>query len=135
MTNKLFRFFSTIGLILMLAMVFYTPAAASTSQASAPRSTISHPFAITQTLVSLTSPIKRGAYATIIVHSIAGAHCSITVYYKSGPSTAKGLGPKTAGSDGRCAWTWKVGTATTPGTWRIAVATNTATKTYWFVVK
>ncbi len=135
MTNKLFRFFSTIGLILMLAMVFYTPAAASTSQASAPRGAMRQPFALTQTLVSLTSPVHPGAYATIAVRSKAGVRCAITVYYKSGPSTAKGLGPKTAGSDARCAWTWKVGTATTPGTWRIVVTTGIVTKTYWFVVK
>ena len=135
MTNKLFRLFSTIGLILALAIVFYTPAAASTSQASAPRVAISQPFAITQTLVSLTSPVHPGAYATIIVRSKAGLHCSITVYYKSGPSKAKGLEPKTAGTDGHCTWTWKVGTTTTPGTWRIVVVTGTVTKTYSFVVK
>ena len=135
MTNKLFRLFSTIGLILALAMVFYTPVAASTPQASAPRIATRQPFAITQTLVRLTSRVHPGAYATMIVRSKAGLRCSITVYYKSGPSKAKGLEPKTAGTDGRCTWTWKVGTTTTPGTWRIVVATGAITRTYSFVVK
>ena len=133
--NRLIRLICTLGLILTLATVFYTPAAASTPQTSAPRGGSIQPFTLTQTLVSLTSPISRGAYATIVVRTQAGVHCSIIVYYKSGPSTAKGLEPKIADANGRCAWTWKVGTATTPGTWKIVVKTATLSKTYSFVVK
>jgi hypothetical protein len=88
-----------------------------------------------QELVSLTSPVSAGAYATITVRTTPGASCSIVVYYKSGPSTAQGLGPKTAGGDGICSWTWKVGTRTTPGTWSIVVTTGTVTQQYPFVVQ
>ena len=89
----------------------------------------------TQELVSLTSPIAHGAYATITVRTNPGAMCSITVYYKSGPSEAQGLGLMVAGGDGLCSWTWKVGTRTTPGTWRIQVTTGSATQNYAFVVQ
>lgn len=51
------------------------------------------------------------------------ATCSITVYYKSGPSVAAGLYPK-RGS--RISWTWKVGTRTTPGRWSIVVSCGSA---------
>ena len=63
----------------------------------------------------------QGSYATHTAHTSPGAYCTITVYYKSGPSTASGLGAKTADSDGNVSWTWKVGTRTTPGTYRIVV--------------
>lgn len=135
MRNKLIRLTCAFLWMLTLATVYYSPAAASTSQATTPRGETIQPLALTQTLVSLTSPIKRGAYATMIVRSRAGAYCTITVYYKSGPSSAKGLEPKNAGSDGRCTWTWKVGTATTTGTWQIVVKTGAVSKTYPFVVK
>jgi hypothetical protein len=105
------------------------PPAASPRAPTAPRSTSG------QELVSLTSPVQRGAKARIAVRTAAGASCSIKVYYKSGPSTAKGLGPITAGTDGICAWSWTVGTNTTPGTWRIVVTTGDTTREYSFVVQ
>ena len=79
-------------------------------------------------LVSLTSPIKRGATATLSIKTTPGAYCTITVIYKSGPGQAAGLGPKTAGSDGRVSWSWKVGTNTTPGTWSIVVTAKAGGK-------
>ena len=88
-----------------------------------------------QALVSLTSPIAHGADARISVRTSAGARCSIAVYYKSGKSTAQGLEAKTAGNDGLCIWGWKVGTNTTPGTWRIVVTTGTTSREYPFVVQ
>jgi len=51
--------------------------------------------------------------------------CSITVYYKSGPSHAQGLYPKCP-VGGRVSWTWKVGTRTTPGGWAIVVSCGSA---------
>ena len=72
-------------------------------------------------IVSVTSPVRPGANATLVAQTTSGAVCSITVYYKSGASTAQGLYSKTADSSGRVSWTWKVGTRTTPGSWRIVV--------------
>jgi hypothetical protein len=70
-------------------------------------------------LISVTSPIRHGSYATLTVSVAPTATCSPTVYYKSGPSHAAGLYPKRGG---RISWTWKVGTRTTPGRWPIVVS-------------
>jgi hypothetical protein len=74
-------------------------------------------------LVSVTSPINHGAYATLTVSVSRVATCSIAVYYKSGPSSAAGLYPKRGR---RISWTWKVGTRTTPGRWPIIVTCGSA---------
>lgn len=72
-------------------------------------------------VTSLTSPINRGAYATISILTAPNVLCTITVYYKSGPSEAQGLEPKISDGNGNCSWTWKVGTRTTPGNWKIVI--------------
>jgi hypothetical protein len=63
-----------------------------------------------------------GGYATATVATKAGASCSIVVNYMSGPSHAQGLTTKTAASNGRVSWTWKVGTRTTRGSWPVVVS-------------
>jgi competence protein ComEC len=72
-------------------------------------------------VVSLTTPASPGSTAKLTIKSAPGADCTITVYYKSGPSEAAGLGPQTAGSDGTATWQWKVGDRTASGAWRIVV--------------
>ena len=76
-------------------------------------------------LVSVTSPINHGAYATFVAAVSPSRTCSITVNYKSGPSRAKGLYPKRP-INGRVSWRWKVGTNTTPGRWPITVSCGSA---------
>ena len=76
-------------------------------------------------LISITSPIRHGAYATLTAAVSPARTCSITVYYKSGPSSAAGLYAKRP-SGGRVSWTWKVGTRTTPGRWPIVVSCGSA---------
>ena len=78
--------------------------------------------ALSVSITSLTSPVYRGDSATAQAKSSAGSRCSIVVTYKSGPSKAKGLEAKTVNSKGRVAWTWKVGTNTTPGKWPVKVS-------------
>jgi hypothetical protein len=77
-------------------------------------------------LISVTSPVSVGSYATLraSVSSLRVA-CSISVYYKSGPSEAAGLYSKRP-ARGRVSWTWKVGTRTTPGRWPILVSCGKA---------
>ena len=72
-------------------------------------------------IVSVTSHVSPGAYATLQAKASPGAQCTIAVYYKSGRSTAQGLYAKQADNNGDVSWTWKVGTSTTPGSWRIVV--------------
>jgi len=90
-------------------------------------------------IISLTSPVFRGNYASLCIRTVPGARCTITVYYKSGPSEASGLEPKIADSEGRVCWSWKVGSRTTPGSWRIVVTATaggeTATETTYFTVQ
>jgi hypothetical protein len=69
----------------------------------------------------LTSPVDPGDNATAKVKTAPGAECFITVEYKSGPSTAGGLEPKTANSAGAVSWTWRVGPKTSAGEWPVAI--------------
>lgn len=110
----------------------YTLRPAATPQPSATKTA---PGPGTQELVSLTSPVSPGYYASITVKTNPGAGCSITVYYKSGASKAQGLDPIIADSNGLCSWTWKVGARTTPGTWSISVTTGGVTQRYPLVVE
>jgi len=72
-------------------------------------------------VVSLTSPISKGSQASITINTAPNVLCTITVYYKSGPSEAQGLEPKNSDGNGNCAWSWKVGSRTTPGNWKIVL--------------
>lgn len=76
-------------------------------------------------LASVTSPVARGNPATLVARVSSTKTCSITVYYKSGTSRAKGLTPKTPVS-GLVSWTWLVGGNTTPGRWPIQVSCGSA---------
>jgi len=58
----------------------------------------------------------------VTIKTLARARCSIDVEYASGPSTAAGLGDKTASSTGVITWSWKVGGRTTLGTWPIYIS-------------
>lgn len=90
-------------------------------------------------IVSVTSPITKGDNASLTAQTLAGAQCQITVYYKSRTSSAKGLEPKNADDSGNVSWTWKVGSATTSGNWRIVVTANKegqeVTKEVYFTVQ
>lgn len=79
-------------------------------------------------IVSVTSPISKGANAALTAKTSPNASCSITVYYKSGASEAAGLEPKTADASGMISWTWKVASRTTSGSWKIEVTCNGVTK-------
>jgi hypothetical protein len=73
-------------------------------------------------IVSVTSPAPRNSSATVVVRTVPGAACDVTVRYASGVSRAAGLEPKTAGPAGTVSWTWQVGGSTTPGEWPISVS-------------
>jgi len=90
------------------------------------------------TFTSISTPIGAGNVATATIKTAAGASCSITVTYKSGKSTAKGLDPKIADMNGMVSWSWLVGGNTTPGSWPIDVTCSangqTATQHMTFTV-
>ena len=72
-------------------------------------------------IASLPSPVGRGSQAALRATTAPGATCTITVVYKSGPSSAAGLASKTAGGSGAVGWTWTVGSRTTTGSWPVTV--------------
>lgn len=87
------------------------------------------PSVLSLEIVSVTSPIGPGYTATLRARTLPGADCTVAVYYKSGRSTASGLGSQKADSQGNVSWSWKVGTRTTPGSWRITVTSTSGGKT------
>lgn len=80
----------------------------------------------------------QGNDATLIASTVPAAICSITVYYNSGPSSAAGLAERTANVEGQVSWTWRVGTRTAPGKYRIDVSATlggeVVAESVWFEV-
>lgn len=79
------------------------------------------------TITKYPGTVRKGAYASVSVHTAARASCSVAVYYKSGRSVAAGLYTKRATSAGNVSWTWKVGTRTTPGSWPVVISCGGST--------
>jgi endonuclease YncB( thermonuclease family) len=90
-------------------------------------------------IISCTSPVNTGSYATLTANTTPNAQCTITVYYKSGASTASGLEPKTADLNGNVSWEWKIGSSTSPGEYKVVVSASlngiTIYQTIYFVVQ
>jgi micrococcal nuclease len=97
---------------------------ASATESSAPSPAATASVAPAQTAVTFVNApltVPHGQNATLQVKTAPNTSCSIEVDYKSGPSTAAGLVPKTSDGAGNVSWTWKVGANTTPGAWPITV--------------
>jgi endonuclease YncB( thermonuclease family) len=73
-------------------------------------------------IVSVRSPVAPGDTATLTAQAWPGASCDISYVTPAGNrSTAQGLTPKTAGSDGSISWEWVIGSRTRPGTGQVTV--------------
>lgn len=106
-----------------------TQSEASPSESSTPISAVAASPAPAQTVVTFVNgplTVSLGQNATLQVKTAPNTSCSIEVDYKSGPSTAAGLVPKTSDSAGNVSWTWKVGANTTQGSWPITVTCGAA---------
>lgn len=79
--------------------------------------------------------VYRGQYASFTIQGKKNVKSTIAVYYKTGKSKAAGLGNKKTNSKGYVSWTWKVGTNTTPGTWKVYVNVGGQTKTLKLIVR
>jgi micrococcal nuclease len=106
--KRLLGFIAAIAALVAASAVFAAPNAATTAR-----------------LVSVTSPVSPGSYATLVARVRPARRCTITVLYMSGSSHASGLYPKRP-SHGRVSWTWMVGTNTTAGRWPIYVDCGSA---------
>ena len=85
-------------------------------------------------VLSLTTPVRINQHATLSIRGNAGSTYSITVFYATTASTAKGLEDKVADAFGRVTWTWKVGARVKPGRYRIVVKGDGHEQTFWFEV-
>ncbi len=100
-----------------------TPAPTPTATRAATPPPPPHPSV---TFVNAPISARPGQTVTLQARTSTNTGCSILVVYKSGPSRAQGLGPKTSDAAGNVTWTWMVGTRTTPGSWRITVTCGAA---------
>ncbi|MWV44403.1 pilus assembly protein [Paenibacillus sp. HJL G12] len=74
-------------------------------------------------------PAYVGKKAKVRVKMTPGATANLSVFYKSGQSTAKYLGEKQADAEGYIEWEWSVGPNTTPGTWPFVITTGDGKRT------
>lgn len=103
-----------------------TPAAVVLPSAPAPGSPsiptpVATPVPSVTTIVSLTSPVRRGSGATLLAQAAPGGQCSITITYSFGRSTAIGLEPRATSAEGTVEWDWTVGTQVPLGSWPVRV--------------
>ncbi|KUP25299.1 TadE/TadG family type IV pilus assembly protein [Paenibacillus sp. DMB5] len=56
-----------------------------------------------------------------------GATANLSIFYKSGQSTARHLGWKQADESGYIEWEWKIGVNTTPGSWTFIITLEDGT--------
>jgi hypothetical protein len=72
-----------------------------TTQTPIPTKIPIQPSELVLEILSVTSPVKPGANATLVAQTVPGASCAIKVIYKSGPGKAQGLNQQTADSQGK----------------------------------
>ncbi|WP_246590689.1 TadE/TadG family type IV pilus assembly protein [Paenibacillus sophorae] len=63
------------------------------------------------------NPARPNKQGVIRIKIAPNASANLTVFYKSGKSTAKYLGWKKADENGFIEWEWRIGGKTTPGSW------------------
>lgn len=66
-------------------------------------------------VVSVPSPAHPESNISIVAKAPAETTVNLKVQYKSGNSTAQGLGQATVDAEGNVSWTWKIPSNTTPG--------------------
>lgn len=87
------------------------------------------------TIISWPETISRNETGTVKIQGKPNTKYTITVYYKSGASTADGLEAKTTDSNGYVSWSWKVGGRTSAGTFKIVISGSGESKTVYFTVE
>jgi hypothetical protein len=75
-------------------------------------------------LLAKPEPAVKGVYNLIRAKVAPGTAANLSVFYKSGQSTAQHVGWASANADGIIEWNWFVGTNTTPGLWSFVIETE-----------
>lgn len=78
----------------------------------APTAEVSRSRAAGIVIVDYSESVSRGARAFVEIQGAPNTEYTCDVEYKSGPSTADGLGTKSSNGDGIVSWSWKVGSRT-----------------------
>lgn len=86
------------------------------------------------TLVNFTDKRKGGQNATITIKGSPNTQYKISVMYKSGASTAKGMEEKVSDQNGNVSWTWKIGTNTEKGSYRVIISDGTNKEEYTLTI-
>lgn len=86
------------------------------------------------TFISWPETTSRNRDVTVKIKGTQNTTYSITVYYKSGASTADGLEDKTSDANGNVSWTWHIGGRTSPGTFKIVVSGGGDRETVEFII-
>nr|WP_272039030.1 pilus assembly protein [Paenibacillus sp. JJ-100] len=81
------------------------------------------------TVLSKPDPAFIGNQAKIKVQVEPGSTANLTIFYKSGESSAQHIGWAVADENGIIEWNWFVGTRTTEGTWSFVVETADGAQT------
>lgn len=89
----------------------------------------------TEITISKTETVYCGDMANISVKVEPNTEYHIAVYYSSGRSNADGLGKKTSDKDGYISWSWRIGSRTHAGEYRIEIYNSEKTYVTSFVVK
>lgn len=105
------------------------PSAVASALASAVASAAANPSPLPMSIKSLDKTVKAGQKAGITIDTKDGATCTITVTYTTGPSTAAGLEPAIAASNGYVSWGWTVESSTAPGTYPIDITCKSGAQT------
>ena len=87
-----------------------TPAPTKTPKPTATPKPVTRSMGIT--ILEYSDTVKRGGYAYIKIQGTPNTDYDCEVEYKSGMSTADGLGTKQSDGNGIVSWKWKVGSRT-----------------------
>jgi hypothetical protein len=88
------------------------------------------------TVVTLTSPVARGAEATLKIQTQPGAACKVIFYGSDAARLNKGGLPDIiADASGICAWTWTVSGKAVPGTGKLVVKAGDQTQTLDIIIQ
>lgn len=85
-------------------------------------------------LISLTKTVSPGETASISLQLLPNTSYSISVYYSSGKSKASGLEDTVSDGAGNISWSWKVGTRTKAGTYKIVINGKNDSYEYMFTI-
>jgi hypothetical protein len=81
--------------------------------------------------LELPEQVKAGEDVKVVLQAWQGATCFLAYYTADGGlSSARGLGPVSADSQGRCSWEWHISANTLPGQGTLVISINDLQETH-----